>query len=112
MNVTGIFSVHLSVRIVRTDRFHSNMASARRSQLFPKIKSSSFESRTCTEVGNFNLFIMIGRSSVIPKDRVRSPFAVTTINRDGRSIEHPKRLSKGIVMMLVAAPLSTMAWTT
>src|SRR5947209_19855920 len=79
------------------------MASARRSQLFPKIKSSSFESRTCTEVGNFKLFIMIGRSLVIPKDRVRSPFAVTTINRDGRSMEYPNRLSRGIVIILVAA---------
>src|ERR1051325_1228178 len=89
VNVTGIFSVHLSVRIVRTERFHSSIASARRSQLFPKIRSSSFESRTWTEVGNSKRLIIIGRSSVIPKDQVQSPFAVTTISREERSIEYP-----------------------
>src|SRR5688572_25717737 len=48
---------------------------------------------------------------MIPKDRVLFPFAVTTTTLDGLFGSQPNFFIKGLVMILVAAPLSIMAVT-
>src|SRR5436305_14699629 len=53
--------------------------------------------------------IVIGRLLTIPRDLVRAPFAVTTTSFEGLLTSNPNLFNRVLVMMLVAAPLSTMA---
>ena len=53
--------------------------------------------------------IVIGKLLTIPKDLVRAPLAVTTINLDDLSISQLSFFRRALVIMLIAAPLSTIA---
>ena len=53
--------------------------------------------------------MVTGKLLTIPSDLVRAPLAVTTISLDGLSILQSSLFKRALVMMLVAAPLSTMA---
>ena len=56
------------------------------------------------------IFSMVtGKLLTIPSDLVQAPLAVTTISLDGLSILQLSLFKRALVMMLVAAPLSTMA---
>ena len=53
--------------------------------------------------------MVIGKLLTIPKDLVRAPLAVTTINLEDLSILQLSLFKSAFVMILVAAPLSTIA---
>ena len=109
VNVTGIFTILSPLFTVREERSQFIMALAFRSHSFPKIRTSSCDSKTWNEVGRLIFPIVIGKLFTIPSDLVRAPFAVMTMSLDGLSTSNPSRVNRVLVMMLVAAALSTMA---
>src|SRR5215216_537328 len=53
--------------------------------------------------------MLTGTLSIIPRERVLAPLAVTTIIFEDRLITSPSLSNNDLVIMLVAAPLSTIA---
>ena len=53
--------------------------------------------------------MVIGKSLTIPKDLVRAPLAIITINLNDLSILQLSLFKRALVIMLIAASLSTIA---
>src|SRR3954466_5288 len=95
--------------MVRIDCSQLIMALVILSQSFPSIRISSLDSRTWKEVGTLIFPIFTGTLSMIPRERVLAPFAVTTTIFEDLFILYPSFSAKAFVIMLVAAPLSIIA---
>src|SRR3954454_24488773 len=75
-------------------------------QLFPRIKTLSWDSITCTEVLIIKPLMARGKSVISPRERTLVPFAVLITYSEDFLIINPKFSIMALVMMLTAAPLS------
>src|ERR1700722_1144356 len=105
MYVIGMTIVLPLWLIVSFESFQLTLASLKRKQSFPKIRTLSLDSRTCKLVLITECRMLIGNPCTSPRGRTRLPLAVTITRLEDALIGYLRESSIALVIMLVAAPL-------